>query len=110
MIITCDMAMDLVSLYKDGLASEDSKSAVKQHLKICPDCRKFYAQYGSQKPFNKVNIYDAPSFDLSDKYSVLAKHMRKRHVLSTAAVIAVIAVSVAIGIFGTIKMLDASEN
>ena len=50
------------------------------------------------------------SFDLSDKYSVLAKHMRKRHVVSTAAVIAVIAVSVAIGIFGTIKMLDASEN
>ena len=42
MHITCDMAMDLAGLYKDGLASEDSTRAVEQHLKECPFCRRYY--------------------------------------------------------------------
>lgn len=36
--LTCDMCLDLMPLVKDGIASEDSKAAVKAHLKTCPNC------------------------------------------------------------------------
>jgi len=38
--ITCDMCKDLMPLVKDGIASEDSRLAVTEHLKECEDCKK----------------------------------------------------------------------
>ena len=40
--ITCDMCIDLMPLVQDGVASEDSRNAVLQHLQECPDCRALY--------------------------------------------------------------------
>ena len=49
MNITCDMAMDLIALYNDGLASEDSRRAVDEHLKSCPECSAAYASYSPRR-------------------------------------------------------------
>ena len=40
--ITCYMCIDLMPLVQDGVASEDSRNAVLQHLQECPDCRALY--------------------------------------------------------------------
>ncbi len=40
--ITCDMCMDLLPLVKDGIASEDSRLAVEEHIKDCEACKKRY--------------------------------------------------------------------
>lgn len=40
--ITCDMCMDLMPLVKDGIASEDSRLAVEEHIKTCESCKKMY--------------------------------------------------------------------
>jgi len=40
--ITCDMCIDLMPLVQDGVASEDSRNAVLQHLQECPDCSALY--------------------------------------------------------------------
>lgn len=40
--ITCDICMDLMPLVKDGIASEDSRMAVEEHIRNCGDCRKRY--------------------------------------------------------------------
>lgn len=40
--ISCDMCIDLMPLVQDGVASEDSRIAVLQHLEECPDCRALY--------------------------------------------------------------------
>lgn len=40
--ITCDICMDLLPLVKDGIASEDSVRAVKEHVTECESCRKLY--------------------------------------------------------------------
>lgn len=45
--ITCDICMDLIPLVKDGIASEDSRTAVEEHIKDCPECA---AAYGSSVP------------------------------------------------------------
>ena len=40
--ISCDMCIDLMPLVQDGVASEDSRNAVLQHLEECSDCRALY--------------------------------------------------------------------
>ena len=52
--ITCDMCMDLMPLVKDGIASEDSKCAVKEHLGHCESCRKRYS--GELTDHSSVNV------------------------------------------------------
>lgn len=40
--ISCDMCKDLMPLVKDGIASEDSRLAVEEHVKSCETCKKQY--------------------------------------------------------------------
>ena len=42
--ISCDVCIDLMPLVKDEVASNDSKQAVYEHLKTCPNCRLLYGQ------------------------------------------------------------------
>ena len=45
--ITCGVCMDLIPLVKDGIAGEESRQAVEQHVKTCGACR---ALYGGEAP------------------------------------------------------------
>ena len=40
--ITCDMCKDLMPLVTDGIASEDSRLAVEEHVKECEACKAIY--------------------------------------------------------------------
>lgn len=40
--ISCDMCIDLMPLVQDGVASEDSRNAVLQHLQECSRCSEMY--------------------------------------------------------------------
>ena len=40
MKISCNIIEDLLPLYVDEAASEDSRQLVEEHLKGCPSCRK----------------------------------------------------------------------
>ncbi|MBR2894456.1 MAG: zf-HC2 domain-containing protein [Oscillospiraceae bacterium] len=40
--ISCDLCMDLMPLVKDGVASEDSVTAVKNHILSCENCRSLF--------------------------------------------------------------------
>ena len=42
--ITCDICMDLMPLVRDGVVSEDSVTAVMNHISDCEDCKKIYAE------------------------------------------------------------------
>ena len=42
MKITCDMCIDLMPLVLDGLASEDSRNAVMEHIASCESCRSMF--------------------------------------------------------------------
>ena len=44
MKLSCDIIRDLLPLYAEGLASEDSQTAVREHLQECEGCRKCYEQ------------------------------------------------------------------
>ncbi|WP_317854239.1 zf-HC2 domain-containing protein [Chakrabartyella piscis] len=53
MKLNCDMTMDLVALYQDGLASESTNEAVESHLETCARCREYYKSYRIAKPFQE---------------------------------------------------------
>ena len=40
--LTCDICRDLIPLVVDGVASEESEAAVKEHVAACAECRDLY--------------------------------------------------------------------
>lgn len=48
--ISCQVCQDLMPLVKDGVASGDSTSAVRQHIAGCEACRKLFEEAGEHKP------------------------------------------------------------
>lgn len=62
--ITCDVCLDLIPLVQDGIASEDSRKAVEQHICTCQTC---------------ANIYDGktpPDIDSTQIFKKFQKKMR----------------------------------
>lgn len=85
MNITCKMVMDLFPLYKDGLASDDSVRAIKNHLQKCEDCRKFYKRYNFQEKL--INRFSRGKASPLSDYGEIAKRLRRRHLLKTTIVL-----------------------
>lgn len=46
MKISCDICLDLMPLVLDGVASEDSEKAVRDHISTCESCRNIFGKGG----------------------------------------------------------------
>jgi len=53
--ITCDICKDLMPLVKDGIASEDSRLAVEEHIKECEACKTLYGA-SAQEPSGNPDL------------------------------------------------------
>lgn len=69
MKINCEIVMDLLPLYEEGLCSESSRTAVEEHLKECPNCRAMSKAVGS---FPEPETTEIPEGD-----EAIAKSFRK---------------------------------
>lgn len=97
MNLPCDAVKDLVSIYKDGLASESTAESIRNHLKQCPDCRKYYKQYDSINRLSsaKHNVAADISVEPSLKeYTELSVKLRTRRNLLIAGVALLASVTV----------------
>ena len=101
MNISCDMAMDLIALYCDGVASEDSKKAVREHLAGCPVCAGAYAAYKRSREQKKRPAPKTPE----EKYAALARTMRHKQRASNLSVAAIVAASILLGVYSTYRMI-----
>ena len=54
--ITCDICRDLIPLVQDGVASNDSQQAVKEHIKECPACAKLYHMQQKEEEMDDTRI------------------------------------------------------
>lgn len=54
--ISCNVCMDLIPLVKDGIASEDSRLAVEEHMKTCESCKKLYAEEIKENSSDNVDL------------------------------------------------------
>lgn len=103
MSISCDMAMDLIALYCDGVASEDSRNAVREHLASCPVCAAAYAAYKRSNCQKKLPAPKTPE----EKYAALARTMRHRQRASNLSVAAIVAASVLLGVYSTYRLMTS---
>ena len=105
MNLTCDIVMDLVSIYKDKLASQSTCEAIKEHLKECQNCRKYYKQYDS---INQIELEpEKRNVDLRDdfmqKYTELSVKLNHRRKLIIAGMAVFACASVCSVLISTLK-------
>ena len=76
MKISCNIIEDLLPLYVDEAASEDSRQLVEEHLKGCPSCRKMLEEI---KKDNQLGTDHRISPEENKKAEIQSlKNIRKR--------------------------------
>ena len=106
--ISCDVVLDLVAIYKDGYASEDTRTLVRSHLRSCPACRRLYAEYRVSQDV-RAAVPDLPALP-ENGYTALARDMRSHQMLSNAAMIGVMALSAMVGAWSLMKLISSDEE
>lgn len=74
MSMGCGVVRDLLPLYVDGVASEETKAAIEAHLADCKACEAIFADLHDRK-------VSPPQFDdnaLTDQYNKVARRIRLR--------------------------------
>lgn len=104
MILACDTVMDLISIYKDGLASAESIKAIEAHLKDCPSCRRYYKLYDTTGLHSAGEYRQMPSDKYTERFVELASKLRKTHIISNAAIIGIAGLSLSLMIFNLVKL------
>ena len=91
MSISCEVARDLIPLCADKTASRDSLCAVREHIKDCEECGKFYKDCRRSVKSEKTSEELASDAEL--RFGELSRRLRRRRyrriviaaVLATAA-------------------------
>ncbi|MBR4256354.1 MAG: zf-HC2 domain-containing protein [Clostridia bacterium] len=95
MNINCEMARDLLPMFKDKCLSPSSDKALREHLKTCPACRRYLHEYRARQ---KDDILE-PAGDFSE----IARRMRNHRTVTELAVGLSIAALAAYAVLKTIK-------
>lgn len=112
MSLKCNIVMDLVSIYKDGLASSQTKQAVDEHLKTCRDCRLYYKQYDSVERLlsgKKLKTAPEPQTDSAEptekKFNDISFALQRRRMIFTACSLTIGLIAFAGIVYSTIKFI-----
>lgn len=98
----CNVIQDLLPLYLDGICSEESKTAVEQHLSGCSKCKEFYA---AMRDADDVEI-DAHNEEHERRKAASFQEVKKkifRKQILAAVVAVIVLVTVALGSVGILK-------
>lgn len=91
MRISCDVVKDLMLLYENGEASEDTKKLVEDHVKNCPSCRSLLWEEagGEDKPQEVDTVHDKKREDSQQEEAKALKRglgkIKRRWKLSVAS-------------------------
>jgi predicted anti-sigma-YlaC factor YlaD len=98
MNLTCDAVLDLISIYKDGAASESTAAAIEEHLKQCRDCRRYYKQYDS---INRIisQKQAEPAGGVDDDFARLSSALKLRRTIAVVFLAVCAAITVTSAIF-----------
>ena len=80
MKLSCDIIRDLLPLYAEELASEDSQAAVREHLETCEDCRSTFADMKK----SPVIIPEEPGLD------TVRRELWKRRLLTALCAVLIV--------------------
>lgn len=108
--MNCKIIQDLAELYMEQLVSPESVQAVREHLKTCPDCRKYYRSLSREKSCAFSGLLPMPRCGVPSaekQYTALSRRLRRRHFLEiagTSAALGAGSVMLVIGIVMTCRL------
>ncbi len=89
----CGVIRDLLPLYVDGVATEESKAIVEEHLRVCQECQKCYEAMLSGE-FSTTSNDDMEERQMAESLkkvkSKIDKKMRTTILCAVAAVLALV--------------------
>ncbi|MBR0128061.1 MAG: zf-HC2 domain-containing protein [Firmicutes bacterium] len=77
MSIKCEVVKDLLPLYVDGVASEESCALIEEHLKECEDCRQYLELLQEDLP----NVSEVSLADETASLRKIKRRIRRNRVL-----------------------------
>ena len=110
MRMNCEIIQDLIPVYHDGIASEETSRAMRLHLKNCPDCRRYYAQYCRSMQLELAAEAEISRDAAGDAFASLSRRMRRRRMLSTASLSAMGAVAAAAAVLLIFREIHHSNK
>ena len=118
--MTCEIVKDLIPMYVDKTASDETAVAVKNHIKICPECRSFYKACKATEEAPKKKKGFLPAIDCAMKtdaaeesYARFSKKLKKKksiNIVITICIFVAMATYVVIDILNTVKRKDRGIN
>lgn len=93
-----EIAQDLLPLYHDGVCSEKSRAAVKEHLKGCEACRRALAEMDAPLPGTEKN--DAHDAAVVKRISREWEKTKRRARVRSAVITALVCLALAGGWYG----------
>ena len=108
----CEIIRDLLPLCVDGVCSDESKSAVENHLSECEKCREYYESMKSADGFIKTQNDNSEDIKMAESLKkVKAKLNRKTRniIIGAAAAVLVVAVSFYTLLCVPLKAIDLSD-
>ena len=108
MNMNCKIVMDLAELYKSDVVSRETAEAIREHLKTCPDCRRYYREYDlhDTTPALALPTEEELSGMETRLYRDLSRrmaHHRLWQIIGTSAAIGAGTIMLAVGILMTVK-------
>lgn len=103
----CDIINDLLPVYCDGVCSEESKTAVEEHLQECEACREKY---------NLMNVDFVNKTDVQDEnkevkaISKAVRKIQKKYILIGCLIVLSFSVVILLSIIGYHFFTTAPEN
>ena len=88
----CDVIMDLLPLYHDGVCSEKSREMVEEHLKECEECRRALEQIQKE-----ISVPNASRKEAGEAWNHLVKNLWIRRMATAALIIALMAATALAG-------------
>lgn len=98
----CFLIKDLLPLYIDDLCSKESTEIIKNHLNICPSCRKEYEQLTNQPEIKAINDN---STELIKGVGNMFKKDKKKAIIKTVSVFLVVLVLLCVFAFLKVPLM-----
>ena len=87
--IPCDVILDLLPLYAEGLTSKESSEAVREHIRACPSCRKAYSETAKSPENDFVRPADTAEYGEVEYLKRIRRRSRKKIIIGVCSVICV---------------------
>ena len=119
-MMKCEIVRDLIPMCVDKTASSDTMEAVKMHIDICRDCRKFYnscrnAEYSLSEKGNTFpgNFFSQKGNDISgldQQYAHFSRKLKTRRIKQIAVAALVLLGMVTYVVSDIVKIINKKRD